>query len=99
MGQGGFRLASDLSAVDHLTVQGDAYDGRIAQPALSHITVSGSNVLGRWSHSLSKTSVFTLQLYVDRNHRNISGTFGDTVNIYEVYHQHLHHDAKRLVVV
>src|SRR5437762_3221226 len=99
MGQGGFRLESDLSAVDHLTVQGDAYDGRIAQPALSHITVSGSNVLGRWSHSLSKTSDFTLQMYVDRTHRNIPGTFGENVNIYDADFQHHFRAAERHDVV
>jgi iron complex outermembrane receptor protein len=88
MGQGGFRLEWDASSVDHVTVQGDAYDGRIAQPALSHITVSGSNVLGRWSHTLSKNSDFTLQMYVDRTHRNIPGTFGEDVNIYDADFEH-----------
>jgi iron complex outermembrane receptor protein len=88
MGQGGFRFAWDASSVDHLTVQGDAYDGRIAQPALSHITVSGSNVLGRWSHTLSRNSDFTAQIYVDRTHRNIPGTFAEDVDIYDADFQH-----------
>jgi len=88
MGQGGFRLEWDASPLDRLTVQGDAYDGRIAQPALSHITVSGSNVIGRWSHTVSKNSDFTFQLYVDRTHRNIPGTFGEDVNIYDADFQH-----------
>ena len=88
MGQGGFRLEWDASPVDRVTVQGDAYDGRIAQPALSHIAVSGSNVLGRWSHTLSSNSGFTLQMYADRTHRNMPGTFGEDVNIYDADFEH-----------
>jgi iron complex outermembrane recepter protein len=99
MGQGGFRLEWDASSADHLTVQGDAYDGRIAQPALSHITVSGSNVLGRWSHTLSKTSDVTFQMYVDRTHRNIPGTFGEDVDIYDVDFQHHVRVAERHDIV
>jgi len=88
MGQGGFRLEWDASSGDRVTVQGDAYDGRIAQPALSHIAVSGSNVLGRWSHTLSRNSGFTLQMYADRTHRNMPGTFGEDVNIYDADFEH-----------
>jgi iron complex outermembrane receptor protein len=88
MGQGGFRLDWDASSGDRVTVQGDAYDGQIAQPALSHIAVSGSNVLGRWSHTRSRNSGFTLQMYADRTHRNIPGTFGEDVNIYDADFEH-----------
>lgn len=99
MGQGGFRLEWDASAVDHLTIQGDAYDGRIAQPALSHVTVSGSNVVGRWSHTLSKTSDFTLQMYVDRTHRNVPGTFGEDIIMYDADFQHHVRVAERHDIV
>jgi iron complex outermembrane receptor protein len=99
MGQGGVRLEWDASSVDRVSIQGDAYDGRIAQPALSHITVSGSNVLGRWSHTLSKSSDFTLQLYYDRTHRNIPGTFGEDVTIYDADYQHHVRVAERHDIV
>jgi iron complex outermembrane recepter protein len=99
MGQGGFRLEWDASSADHLTVQGDVYDGRIAQPAQSHMSVSGSNVLGRWSHTLSKTSDVTLQMYVDRTGRNMPGTFGEDVNMYDVDFQHHVRVAERHDIV
>ena len=48
MGQGGFRMDWEASKADLLTLQGDLYDGRIAQPATNDIAVSGGNVVGRW---------------------------------------------------
>lgn len=99
MGQAGVRLDWDASPVDRVTVQGDAYDGRIAQPALSHIAVSGSNVLGRWSHTLSNDADFSLQLYYDRTHRNIPGTFGEDVNTYDADFQHHVRVAERHNIV
>src|SRR2546422_507284 len=51
MGQGGFRLDWDASEASVLTLQGDIYDGRIAQPGTNgDISVGGGNVIGRWSH-------------------------------------------------
>jgi iron complex outermembrane recepter protein len=88
MGQGGLRLEWDASSVDRFTVQGDAYNGRIAQPALSDIAVSGGNILGRWSRTLSRDSDFALQMYYDRTHRNIPGTFGEDLNIFDADFQH-----------
>src|SRR5713226_6959679 len=46
-GQGGFRLDADASEVNQLTMQGDLYGGRIAQPGAGDIRVSGGNLLGR----------------------------------------------------
>jgi iron complex outermembrane receptor protein len=88
MGQGGFRLDWDASRIDHLTVQTDVYDGRIAQLGTNHIAVSGGNVLGRWSHTLSKDSDLSLQLYYDQTHRNIPGTFVEDLSTYDADFQH-----------
>jgi iron complex outermembrane receptor protein len=88
MGQGGVRLAWDASPVNHVTVQGDVYEGRIAQLGTPHIAVSGGNVLGRWSHTLSKTSDLSLQLYYDQTHRNIPGTFIEDLRTYDADFQH-----------
>jgi iron complex outermembrane receptor protein len=88
MGQGGFRLDWDTSRVSHMTVQSDVYDGRIAQPGTNHIAASGSNVLGRWSRTLSKDSDLSLQLYYDRTHRNIPGTFTEDLQTYDADFQH-----------
>jgi iron complex outermembrane receptor protein len=93
MGQGGFRLDWDASQVNHFTVQSDVYDGRIAQLGTSNIAVSGGNLLGRWSHTLSKDSDLTLQLYYDRTHRNIPGTFVEDLGTYDADFQHHFHLA------
>ena len=89
MGQGGFRLDWDASAADLVTLQGDLYGGRIAQPGTNgNIGVNGGNVIGRWSHTISEDSDFKLQLYYDRTHRNIPGTFAEDLDTYDVDFQH-----------
>src|SRR6266436_3515552 len=88
MAQGGFRLDGALSARDGLTVQADLYSGRIEQPASDPTTVSGGNLLGRWSRTVSERSDLKLQLYVDRTRRRIPGTFAEALNTYDVDFQH-----------
>jgi iron complex outermembrane receptor protein len=88
MGQGGFRLDWSASQVNHFTVQGDVYDGRIAQLGTNDIVASGGNVLGRWLHTLSKDSDLSLQLYYDRTHRNIPGIFTEDLGTYDAEFQH-----------
>jgi iron complex outermembrane receptor protein len=89
MGQGGFRLDWDASEVNLLTLQGDLYDGRIAQPGTNDdISVSGGNVVGRWSHTITEDSDFKLQFYYDRTHRDIPGTFSEDLDTYDADFQH-----------
>jgi len=88
MAQGGFRLDGALSARDGLTVQADLYSGRIEQTASDPTTVSGGNLLGRWSRTVSERSDLKLQLYVDRTRRRIPGTFAEALNTYDVDFQH-----------
>jgi iron complex outermembrane receptor protein len=89
MGQGGFRLDWDASDANRFTVQGDIYDGRIAQAGTNgDIVVTGGNVIGRWSHSFSEDSDFNLQLYYDRTHRDIPGTFGEDLDTFDVDFDH-----------
>jgi iron complex outermembrane receptor protein len=99
MGQGGFRLDWDASQINLFTLQGDLYDGRIAQPGSNDIAVSGGNVLGRWSHTISDNSDFKLQLYYDRTDRNIPGTFGENLDTYDVDFQHRFLQGKRHDIV
>src|SRR3989441_2218151 len=87
-GQGGVQLDWDPSEASQLTLQGDLYDGRIAQPTASDIAVSGGNAVGRWSHAFSGTSDARLQLYYDRTHRNIPGTFAEDLDTYDADFQH-----------
>lgn len=67
-GRGGFRIDSDLSGRDALTVQGDAYDGHEDEPTGGVATTSGGNVLGRWSRRFSEDADMSLQAYVDHTY-------------------------------
>ena len=87
-GQGGFRLDWDPSQVSHVSFQGDLYDGRISQPSAPDIAVSGENLVGRWSRTLSANADLRAQLYYDRTHRDIPGTFGEDLDTYDVDLQH-----------
>jgi iron complex outermembrane receptor protein len=83
--QGGFRLDSNLTHQDKLTVQGDYYDGKLNEtytlydlnPPYKHegvqhgTTVSGGNILARWQRELSGTENLSLQLYYDHSERNM----------------------------
>jgi len=88
MGQGGFRVDWDASEKSLLTLQGDLYQGRIAQPGRDDISVNGGNLLSRWSHTFSEDSDLKMQLYYDRTHRNIPGTFAENLDTYDADFQH-----------
>lgn len=81
--QGGFRLDSQLSTQDALTVQGDIYQTNINQ--FSHYAqlsspyqltendnnhTHGGNLLGKLQHTFSPTSDYSLQFYYDTYTRN-----------------------------
>jgi iron complex outermembrane receptor protein len=76
--QGGFRADSTLSPLDTFTFQGDAYASRIGQQATPSFytppfietvyqdaTLSGANVLGRWTHAHDDGSRLVFQAYYD----------------------------------
>src|SRR3989441_857694 len=86
--QAGFRLDWAASTINQVTMQGDLYNGRISQATAGDIAVSGGNVVAKWSHTVSANSAVTAQLYYDRTNRNIPGTFGEDLDIYDVDLQH-----------
>src|SRR5256714_763913 len=88
LGQGGFRMDWDASSGTRVTLQGDLYDGRIAQDSGGDIAVSGRNVMAKWSHTLSGRSSLAAHLYYDRTHRDIPGLFGEDLDTYDVDLQH-----------
>jgi iron complex outermembrane receptor protein len=88
LGQGGFRLDWDASTLSRVSLQGDLYDGRIDQLSPGDIAVSGGNAMAKWSRTISETSNLTAQVYYDRTHRTIPGTFGEDLDIYDVELQH-----------
>ena len=67
-GRAGFRVDSEPSTRDRLTVQGDYYDGREDEQAGGTAANSGANLLGRWTRTVSAESDFSLQGYVDQTH-------------------------------
>jgi iron complex outermembrane recepter protein len=84
-GQGGFRTDWNLREGSSLRIQGDIYQGKAGMRDLvssfsapfSKIVVketdlSGMNLLGRWSRTLSDTSDLALQIYYDRTFRKES---------------------------
>lgn len=100
-GQGGFRVDWDLSSVSMLTLQGDAYAGRVWETrplvftnppgsAISHdrTDLKGANVLGRWTRTLGEDSSFQAQMYYDRIHRTIPRVFEEDRDIYDLDLQH-----------
>jgi len=88
MGQGGFRVDWEPSDANLLTVQGDFYGGWGEQPNTSDLSMSGGNVIGRWTHRFSESSDWGVQLYYDRTHRNIPGTFEEDLDTYDLDFQH-----------
>lgn len=84
----GFRMDSDLTGRDRLTLQGDLYQGDISQDLLLVTTttpymgiiptdtrVRGGNLMSRWQRRLSHVSDLRLQVYYDRSERT-----GDTLD-------------------
>ncbi len=68
VGRGGFRLDDETSLTDQLTLQGDAYQGAEDAGAIGEADLSGGNLLGRWSHTTSRGSSLSLQLYYDHTY-------------------------------
>jgi len=98
--RGGFRIDSDLSETDSLTIQGDAYHGEeretltlpILIPPLSEtlidtIGVGGGNLLARWNHAVSDNSDTKLQFYYDRTKRK-NAQLGELRDIWDLDFQH-----------
>lgn len=88
MGQGGLRLDWQAHEVDLFTLQGDFYDGRIAQPGTNDIAVDGGNLIGRWSHTFSEDSNLKLQFYYDYTRRRIPRSITEDLNTYDIDFQH-----------
>lgn len=86
--QGGFRMDWDASEASRVGLQGDVYRGRISQPSAGDVAVSGGNLTGSWSRTLSTNSDVRAHIYYDRTNRDIPGTFGENLDTYDVDLQH-----------
>jgi len=96
-GQGGFRVDARSTASDTLTLQGDIYHNKEGLVTGGDSTISGGNMLGRWSRTLSETADMSLQVYYDRTHLVLpvpaaffapAGTFKDDLDTIDVDFQH-----------
>lgn len=67
-GQGGFRIDSDASPENHLTVQGDFFEGDTDVASGAEGTTGGGNFLARWTHTFSDGNDLSLQMYYDQTH-------------------------------
>ncbi len=85
-GQAGFRSdwGNDRNS---FTVLGDASHGNIDQGATER-TVSGANVLGRWSRELDRGLNLSAQIYFDHTERYQPGAITEQLNTFDVEFQH-----------
>jgi len=66
--QGGFRIDSQSSPQNTLSLHGDFYDGREGMNTGGTEQTGGGNIVGHWSHVFSDRSDMSLQAYYDRTH-------------------------------
>jgi iron complex outermembrane receptor protein len=99
--RGGFRVDSNATTRDSITVQGDMYHDNFGEtltvPSLTSPTLwstypnngyeSGGDLLGRWNHSFSRSST-SLQMYYDRTNIADPTVFGDHESVYDIDFQH-----------
>lgn len=84
LAQGGFRADWARTDAARLTLQGDYYSGRIAQPNDVHTSISGGNVLGRWTRDYSPTSSVRLQSYYDYTRRVAPNAFAEDLKTFDL---------------
>ncbi|HEX7961874.1 MAG TPA: TonB-dependent receptor [Terriglobales bacterium] len=98
--RGGFRTDWKPSGPNSITLQGDIHHSKFGEtltlPSLqspfattfpNQGSVGGGNVLGRWNHSFTNSSM-TLQMYYDHTNIVDDALFTDRQNIFDVDFQH-----------
>jgi iron complex outermembrane receptor protein len=85
--QTGFR-ADWGKGEETLTIQGDAYTGRLGQFGNDDIEISGANLLATRSWELFEDSKFSVQTYYDHTQRNQPGGFAQHLNTFDIEIQH-----------
>lgn len=86
-GQLGFRMDRTGSG-DALMLRGDAYAGSIDQAIYDDKKISGGNLVARWSRALQDGASLQIQAYYDHTRRIYPGTFGESLDTYDVDVQH-----------
>lgn len=97
MRQGGFRIDAEPGTTRQITFQGDVYEGEEGFVGGGQSKVSGGNLLGRWTETLSSGTTSSLQVYYDRAELRQpvlasrfapSGTVQDRMGTFDVDFQH-----------
>lgn len=73
---------------ERATLQGDVYSGQVDQTNLSTGSISGGNLLGRWSRDLSASASVQWQAYYDRTQRDYPNVFSETLDTFDLEFQH-----------
>jgi iron complex outermembrane recepter protein len=68
MARTGFRVDDGAFPQSELTLQGDFYDGTVGTGPAGGEELSGGNVLGRWTHTMSTGSSTSVQAYYDHTY-------------------------------
>lgn len=85
-GQGGFRADFGNDA-ERVTLQGNAYRGRIEQiPGTREI--SGANLLARWDRRLEGGSALHFQTYYDHTERDHPTVFSEKLDTFDIEFNH-----------
>ena len=107
----GFRFDREKSGQSFLTVQGDIYDGKTGQtitmasllPPYSRTfdeqaEISGKNILARLTHSFSRSSDLTLQMYYDETtHKEALGRLSNDIFDIDLQHSFVLGTQHRLI--
>ncbi|WP_420474982.1 TonB-dependent receptor plug domain-containing protein [Noviherbaspirillum sp. ST9] len=98
-GQAGFRMDWERPG-ENFTLQGNAYDGKEAQPEpgtvpiagvpfrLGDISLSGINLRTRWERLLNSGATLSVQAYFDRTERRVPPTFSEKLDVVDLQLQH-----------
>ncbi len=84
LGQGGFRVDWNAGKKDLVTVQGDFYDGFPNPDGATAVVAIGTNVLARWTRSISDKSDFRIQTYYDYTFRDFRNGFSQKLNTFDI---------------
>lgn len=111
VGRGGFRLDWQTTDQNAITLEGDLYDGTLAQTYFlgsllppfqqtvrDQLNIRGGSLLGRWSHRFSEVSDVRAQFYYDRTVRDTL-VFTEDRDNYDLDFQHRVPFGKRQDVV
>lgn len=90
--QAGFR-ADWSGSTDHVTLQGDAHEGRHQDRAFGRLPLSatdyaGANLLARWTRRLGDGGDIRLQAYLDRSRRDDPLLYRPVVDIGDIEFKH-----------